>query len=407
MKKYTVDLAKIPLYYPGAVKPVKRSYSKKTKTSKPKVIKSSSKGAKSKKAPRIKAAKTSKVSTKAPKTTKARKAPSRTREQIAAEAEAKRQARFDAYTERQAAKQFKEYEKYINETEKQMKSLMRDAAKAEREFLKLEREHNKQVRDEERAKKARQITENKMRSQGMDPSNYRENILSMISNKAGDFAFTTEDYRDELANILDINTSILNMPLKERKESIYEHISRRDMTEDELTALNRKLETFDRVNRLHAKGIEESMDVLTATRIMSDIMSSDKVSAETKAVLRLLGPKGALIYTNYRQIQFQKYGKNYKEQFYSEAASTFWDTSSADKIALKKHGYKVSNKMANLIKDSRVGLSTNIDAESFAKFAITTMNLEEATAFTQQLEGLDGFGKNLRVTYYNGKRVVR
>lgn len=288
-----------------------------------------------------------------------------------------------------------------------MKSLMRDAAKAEREFLKLEREHNKQVRDEERAKKARQITENKMRSQGMDPSNYRENILSMISNKAGDFAFTTEDYRDELANILDINTSILNMPLKERKESIYEHISRRDMTEDELTALNRKLETFDRVNRLHAKGIEESMDVLTATRIMSDIMSSDKVSAETKAVLRLLGPKGALIYTNYRQIQFQKYGKNYKEQFYSEAASTFWDTSSADKIALKKHGYKVSNKMANLIKDSRVGLSTNIDAESFAKFAITTMNLEEATAFTQQLEGLDGFGKNLRVTYYNGKRVVR
>lgn len=403
MKKFTVDLAKIPLYYPGAVKPVKRSFKGKTpKAAKAKT--STIKSAKPKKAPRTKAAKVSKVKTTTKKAPKARKAPSRTREQIAAEAAAKRQARFEAFQERQAQKQFKEYEAYLSETEKYAREMQREIGRAEREYRKAVREFNK----EERQKKIRQITENKMRSQGYDPSNYRENLISMISNKAGEFGNTSQEHKEELGELLGVDPRAFDLTLKDRKNFVYRAITDyNDFTDEELTDKLRKLETFDRKERLHVRGIEESMDEETAKKIMFDILSSDKVSNETKAVLRLLGPKGALLYTNYRQIQFQKFGANFKEAFYSQAAATFWDTSTGDQVALKKHGYNFSKKNANFIKDSSVGLSTNIDAEAFAKFAIEKMNLDEATAFTQQLEGLDGFGKNLRVTYYNGKRVVR
>ena len=404
MKKFTVDLANIPLYYPGAVKPVKRSFKGKTpKAAKAKT--STAKSAKPKKAPRTKAAKVSKVkTTKTTKAPKAKKAPSRTREQIAAEAAAKRQARFEAFQERQAQKQLKEYEAYLSETEKYAREMQRDIDRAEREYRKAVREFNK----EERQKKLRQITENKMRSQGYDPSNYRENLISMISNKAGEFGNTSQEHKEELGELLGVDPRAFDLTLKDRKNFVYRAITDyNDFTDEELTEKLRKLETFDRKERLHVRGIEESMDEETAKKIMFDILSSDKVSNETKAVLRLLGPKGALLYTNYRQIQFQKFGANFKEAFYSQAAATFWDTSTGDKVALKKHGYNFSKKNANFIKDSSVGLSTNIDAEAFTKFAIEKMNLDEATAFTQQLEGLEGFGKNLRVTYYNGKRVVR
>lgn len=407
MKKFTVDLASIPLYYPGAVKPVKRSYKGKTpKAAKAKT--STSKSAKPKKAPRTKAAKVSKVkATKTTKAPKAKKAPSRTREQIAAEAAAKRQVRFEAFQERQAQKQLKEYEAYLSETEKCAREMQRDIDRAEREYRKAVREFNK----EERQKKLRQITENKMRSQGYDPSNYRENLISMISNKAGEFGNTSQEHKEELGELLGVDPRAFDLTLKDRKNFVYRAITDyNDFTDEELTDKLRKLETFDRKERLHVRGIEESMDEETAKKIMFDILSSDKVSNETKAVIRLLGPKGALLYTNYRQIQKEKFGHNYKEQFYSQAAAIFWDTA-GDKVVLKKHGFNFSKKDAAQRKDSRIGLSTNIDAEAFAKFAIAKMNTDEADAFTNELEKLPGFGKNLRVTTYteNGKtrRVVR
>lgn len=406
MKKFTVDLANIPLYYPGAVKPVKRSFKGKTpKAAKAKT--STTKSAKPKKAPRTKAAKVSKVkATKTTKAPKAKKAPSRTREQIAAEAAAKRQARFEAFQERQAQKQFKEYEAYLSETEKYAREMQRDIDRAEREYRKAVREFNK----EERQKKLRQITENKMRSQGYDPSNYRENLISMIANKASGLKYSSLDEKQLIADLIGVNSASLNDPEDIRKTTIGDALYASGKTEDELTAIFRKTESLERKHTVRAKGIEDTIDDVTAKKIMSDILASKNVSDETKAVLKLLGPKGALIYINYRQIQRNKFGNNYKEQMYHEAAEIFWDNS-GDKVVLKKHGYGFGSRKRNQLENQRAGLSTDIDAEAYSKFAMTFMKPDEAAAFTQQLEGLKGFGKNLRVTTYteNGKtrRVVR
>lgn len=395
MKDYT---PKIPKPTVPRIKSVKRSYKKGSSKTPKASVKNVSK-AKAKKPARSSSSKAIKTHKKT-----STKAPKRTRAEIMASAAEKRQQRFEAYQEREAQREIREYEKYLD-TEKSTYALLREMDRADRELKKAERAYAK----EQRYQKAKAITENKIKAENRDPQNYRESVMAMISDKLYDYGFTSPEHRQQLADIVGMEVEEIDFhddaDEETFKEYMYATLDSKNLDERELTKAFRQLESYGRKERLHVKGIEEDMDVETAKIVYADIMASASVSKETKEVLKLLGPKGALIYVNYRQIMKMKFGNNYKEMFYNEAAETFWD-GSGDNVSLKKYGYKFSKAARGIINDSSVALSNNFDASNLAKFAMTTMNPDEANEFLSNLHNVEGFDKKMRVEYINGKRKV-
>lgn len=266
---------------------------------------------------------------------------------------------------------------------------------AEKEFRRAKRAYNAQLKKN----KAIDITKNKLEAEygriETEPD-YIDRSIAAIADKVNEYYNTSSARRDKLSEITGLDMKDFDTSnTTKRKQALVEALYR-DLADDrgiieiepaveKVTDIYRGLESFNRKERLHAKGIEMDMDEETAKDVMKDILSSDKVSAETKEVLRILGPKGALLYVNYRQIQKLKYGDLYREQLYAPAAEIFWDNSEADKILLKKFGYRFSNKAAKVIDENGAGTAGHIDATQFQKFAMTKMNKEEAEEFLKKI----------------------
>ena len=394
MKKITLNLGDYGQYF-KPIKPVKRSYKKSAKGASVKAPKASSKKASTKKAPRTKASTAKGVSvkkTKAPKNPSKPTKPKKTAEQIEYET---------ALRESRAADRSKAHD-WDKALEADLRAAEKDYRRAKKEYQEAkrkEREEQRAERKRERLDKAIDITTNKLEAEYgriETDEEYIDRSIAAIAEKVNEYYNTSSDRREMLSDItgLDMKDFDMGNPTK-RKQALVAALYNKmvddegyidvEPTMDKVTEIYRGLESFNRKERLHAKGIEMDMDEETAKDIMLDILNSDKVSAETKEVLRILGPKGALLYVNYRQIQRLKYGDLYREQLYAPAAEVFWDDSEADKVLLKKFGYRFARKTAQMINDSGVGTAGHIDATQFQKFAMTKMSYDEAVEFLKKI----------------------
>lgn len=413
MKKITLTDGITP------IKPVKRTYKKKSTGASAKAPKTSST---SEKAPR-KASKAKGIS----KTSKPKKAKKAIKRRSPEEMAELRQRKFEEHLEREAQKAIREYEKQQRETERYAQEVFREAERAERQTRAIIREMEKAEREQRRAEreakrqlrqeKARQITENKVKAEWelqqtgetWSPKVFQEQLIQQVTAKFGEYSYADDDNLNKLSDILGYNIKDLLTPgesEKHRTKAIRDYmetgLNNGLYTEDDLIGIYRSLESYDRKNRYHIKGLDEDFDPKTAKDIYDDIMGSGKVSEPTKEIMKILGPKGVILYLNYRNIMKLQFGELYRQLLYNPAASVFWElpssiTDNLDSMSYKEQrsaikgyhdsvkgfGYKPSTAKAQRDNKYLAGMA---DAVQFTKYASTFMGYDEHLYFLSEVE---------------------
>lgn len=405
MKKYE---PKIDTELTKEIKPVKRSYKKGSPKSTPKA--SSKKG--TAKTPKVKKASTS--TAKKPESN------------VEHEMEVLKHRAMSAYAEyMKAAKELEKAEKRLKKSQNAAKKATRSVNKDIKEATQRIRDREKAEREKaKREREAKALANKKGKMEKLAQQRYNrsdvddEDIRSAILDETAHIFASLSHYSDterlaKLASITGINPREVN---SSNWRDVYKELDSRKRNDydeyDILLNLKKyaKEEEVGLVSFSYGDKYLNRMDKLALDDIYGDIISSKKVADDVKAMLKVMGREGVVMYLNYRNYMKLKLGKLYDTEKYEEMSSLYYDSVSTseefkviknvNKRAATRSGFLLGEEGKELYKNNAgfVNGEGSLDANAFLKYIIQSdaFDVAKATKLIEEMEKATGYKSNIK-----------